>query len=115
VLSAGGIAAPASSDLQERAADAVAAFRAFRFEEDAVVATCRNQWRRFRARLQESAQPAVNLDAAVRLRQGPGGRLVVPANGAIEAYNDRPSSFVPGRGCIRVRRPACSFRRVWER
>ena len=92
---------PRHPDLQERAADAVAAFRAFRFEEDAVVATLQKPV----ATLQYDYKSPLNQPSTSTLRfvfdKGLADGWSFTANGAIEAYNDRPSSFVPGRGYVR--------------
>jgi len=102
---------PRHPDLQERAADAVAAFRAFRFEEDAVVATLQKPV----ATLQYDYKSPLNQPSTSTLRfvfdKGLADGWSFTANAAIEAYNDRPSSFVPGRGYVRDAQVGLQFQK----
>jgi len=102
---------PRHPDLLERAADAVAAFRAFRFEEDAVVATLQKP----EATLQYVFNRPLNQPVTSTLRfvvdKGLADGWSFTANGAVEAYHDRPSSFVPGHGYIRDAQVGLQFQK----
>jgi hypothetical protein len=102
---------PRHPDLLERAADAVAAFRAFRFEEDAVVLTLQKPV----ATLQYDYKRPLNQPTTSTLRfvfdKGLADGWSFTANGAVEAYNDRPSSFVPGRGWVRDAQVGLQFQK----
>ena len=102
---------PRHPDLLERAADAVAAFRAFRFEEDAVVLTLQKPV----ATLQYDYKRPLNQPTTSTLRfvfdKGLADGWSFTANGAVEAYNDRPSSVVPGRGWVRDAQVGLQFQK----
>ena len=102
---------PRHPDLLERAADAVAAFRAFRFEQDAVVLALQKPV----ATLQYDYKRPLNQPTTSTLRfvfdKGLADGWSFTANGAVEAYNDRPSSFVPGRGWVRDAQVGLQFQK----
>ena len=92
-------------------ADAVAAFRAFRFEVDAVVATLQKPV----ATLQYDYKSPLNQPSTSTVRfvfdKGLADGWSFTANGAVEVYNDRPSSFVPGRGYVRDAQVGLQFQK----
>jgi hypothetical protein len=102
---------PRHPDLLEKAAEAVTAFRAFRFEEDAVVATLQKPV----ATLQYDYKRPLNQPVTSTLRfvfdKGLADGWSFTANTAVEAYHDRPSSFVPGRGYVRDAQVAVQFQK----
>jgi hypothetical protein len=102
---------PRHPDLLDRAAEAVAAFRAFRFEEDAVVLTLQRPV----ATLQYDYKRPLNQPSTSTLRfvfdKGLADGWSFAANGAVELYNDRPSSFVPGRGLVRDAQVGLQFQK----
>lgn len=102
---------PRHPDLLEKAADAVTAFRAFRFEEDAVVATLQKPV----ATLQYDYKRPLNQPITSTLRfvfdKGLADGWSFTMNVAVEAYHDRPSEFVPGRGYVRDAQAGLQFQK----
>ena len=102
---------PRHPDLLEKAADAATAFRAFRFEEDAVVATLQKPV----ATLQYDYKRPLNQPVTSTLRlafdKGLADGWSFTANGAVEAYHDRPSSFLPGHGYVRDAQVGLQFQK----
>lgn len=102
---------PRHPDLLEKAAEAVTAFRAYRFEEDAVVATLQKPV----ATLQYDYKRPLNQPVTSTLRfvfdKGLADGWSFTANVAVEAYHDRPSDFIPGRGYVRDAQAGLQFQK----